>query len=197
MLKRTVTLRRFFEYPQHMFWMRNKENSFPICTLIWSPGMLWWSILQYFPPSLSYHLSSKPMFCLLWVAAYDRFYWIQSIEQETCHRRATHTYHAGNSCAFLFHKRFSERHWFVHILLEAFIQYTTPETSFISMDQVVFIFTTIWPWTLHRITGSAIFARHFHHRFPLNVLPCGSAQGWDRTWKSATNTIFFKHGIQF
>ena len=26
-----------FEYPPHMFWMRNKENSFPIHTLIWSP----------------------------------------------------------------------------------------------------------------------------------------------------------------
>ena len=26
-----------FEYPQHMFWMKNTENSFPICTLIWSP----------------------------------------------------------------------------------------------------------------------------------------------------------------
>ena len=26
-----------FEYPQHMFWMRNKENSFPIHTLIWRP----------------------------------------------------------------------------------------------------------------------------------------------------------------
>ena len=26
-----------FEYPQNMFWMRNKENSFPICTLIWRP----------------------------------------------------------------------------------------------------------------------------------------------------------------
>ena len=26
-----------FEYPKHMFWMRNKENSFPICTLISSP----------------------------------------------------------------------------------------------------------------------------------------------------------------
>ena len=24
-----------FEYPQHMFWMRNKVNSFPIRTLIW------------------------------------------------------------------------------------------------------------------------------------------------------------------
>ena len=27
-----------FEYPQHMFWMRNKEISFPICTLIWRPA---------------------------------------------------------------------------------------------------------------------------------------------------------------
>ena len=26
-----------FEYPQHVFWMRNKENSFPIRTLIWRP----------------------------------------------------------------------------------------------------------------------------------------------------------------
>ena len=26
-----------FEYPHHMFWMRNKENSFPIGTLIWRP----------------------------------------------------------------------------------------------------------------------------------------------------------------
>ena len=26
-----------FEYPQHMFWMRNKENSFSIRTLIWRP----------------------------------------------------------------------------------------------------------------------------------------------------------------
>ena len=27
----------YFEYPQRMFWMRIKENSFPIHTLIWSP----------------------------------------------------------------------------------------------------------------------------------------------------------------
>ena len=26
-----------FEYPQHMFWVRNKENNFPIRTLIWRP----------------------------------------------------------------------------------------------------------------------------------------------------------------
>ena len=27
-----------FEYPQHMFWMRNKENNFPIGTLICRPA---------------------------------------------------------------------------------------------------------------------------------------------------------------
>ena len=30
-----------FEYPQHMFCMRNKENSFPIRTLIWRPEKLY------------------------------------------------------------------------------------------------------------------------------------------------------------
>ena len=28
-----------FEYPQQMFGMRNKKNSFPIHTLIWGPGL--------------------------------------------------------------------------------------------------------------------------------------------------------------
>ena len=26
------------EYPPHMFWLRNKENSFPIRTLVWRPA---------------------------------------------------------------------------------------------------------------------------------------------------------------
>ena len=26
-----------FEYPQHMFWLRNKKNNFPLGTLIWWP----------------------------------------------------------------------------------------------------------------------------------------------------------------
>ena len=30
-----------FENPQHMFWMRNEENNFPIRTLIWRPESLW------------------------------------------------------------------------------------------------------------------------------------------------------------
>ena len=27
-----------FEYPQHMFWLRNKKNNFQLHTLIWGPG---------------------------------------------------------------------------------------------------------------------------------------------------------------
>ena len=26
-----------FEYPQHMFWLRNKKNNFQLRTLIWVP----------------------------------------------------------------------------------------------------------------------------------------------------------------
>ena len=26
-----------FEYPQHMFWLRNKKNNFQLRTLIWGP----------------------------------------------------------------------------------------------------------------------------------------------------------------
>ena len=29
-----------FEYPQHMFWMENEENNFPIRTLIWGPDLI-------------------------------------------------------------------------------------------------------------------------------------------------------------
>ena len=27
-----------FEYPQHMFWLRNKKNNFQVRTLIWRPA---------------------------------------------------------------------------------------------------------------------------------------------------------------
>ena len=37
--KRTASLRRFFWVPTTYVWMRNKENSFPIRTLIWSPDL--------------------------------------------------------------------------------------------------------------------------------------------------------------
>ena len=29
-----------FEYPQHMFWLRNKKTNFQLRTLIWVPGIL-------------------------------------------------------------------------------------------------------------------------------------------------------------
>ena len=28
-----------FEYPQHMFWLRNKKNNFLVHTLIWRPAV--------------------------------------------------------------------------------------------------------------------------------------------------------------
>ena len=28
-----------FEYPQHMFWLRNKKINFQLCTLVWGPDM--------------------------------------------------------------------------------------------------------------------------------------------------------------
>ena len=32
-----------FEYPQHMFWLRNKKKKFQIRTLIWGPVTLFFS----------------------------------------------------------------------------------------------------------------------------------------------------------
>ena len=29
-----------FEYPQHMYWFRNKKNNFQLSTLIWGPDMV-------------------------------------------------------------------------------------------------------------------------------------------------------------
>ena len=38
-----------FEYPHHMFWMRNKENNIPLRTLIWRPGYshLKWCLIAW------------------------------------------------------------------------------------------------------------------------------------------------------
>ena len=35
-----------FKYPQHMFWMRNKENSFTIRTLIWRPEITTFFVIE-------------------------------------------------------------------------------------------------------------------------------------------------------
>ena len=29
-----------FEYPQHMFWLKNKKNNFPLRTRIWGPDFI-------------------------------------------------------------------------------------------------------------------------------------------------------------
>ena len=36
-----------FEYPQHMFWMRNKKNNFQLRSLIWGPDIDVSFVLQY------------------------------------------------------------------------------------------------------------------------------------------------------
>ena len=51
-LKKQSHLDSSFEYPQHIFWLRNMKNNFQILTLIWGPGfqlvrlkgnLLWYS----------------------------------------------------------------------------------------------------------------------------------------------------------
>ena len=49
-----------FEYPQPMFWIRDKENIFPIHTLIWRPEyMLIFEIQTCDPPGVQ-NLCIKP-----------------------------------------------------------------------------------------------------------------------------------------
>ena len=35
-----------FEYPQHMFWLRNKKNNFLLHTLIWGPVFLFFILFE-------------------------------------------------------------------------------------------------------------------------------------------------------
>ena len=46
-LKRTVSLRRFFWVPTTYVWWRNKKNNFPVHTLIWW-SEIFWKFLVYF-----------------------------------------------------------------------------------------------------------------------------------------------------
>ena len=41
-----------FEYPQHMFWLRNKKNEFPVHTLIWRPEYRQFSFFFVQKPTL-------------------------------------------------------------------------------------------------------------------------------------------------
>ena len=42
-----------FEYPQHMFWLRNKKIIFLLSTLIWEPGILIGASNEYHPQQMS------------------------------------------------------------------------------------------------------------------------------------------------
>ena len=48
-----------FEYPQHMFWLRNKKNNFRLRTLIWGPAENTHFIYIYFANLLWIYLYSK------------------------------------------------------------------------------------------------------------------------------------------
>ena len=37
-LKKNVSSRPTFQYPQHMFWLRNKKTNFQLHILIWGPA---------------------------------------------------------------------------------------------------------------------------------------------------------------
>ena len=55
-----------FEYPHHMFWLRNKKNNFQLRTLIWGPESLIWDyficICFSFPSNVVLALKGL-MFC--------------------------------------------------------------------------------------------------------------------------------------
>ena len=51
-----------FEYPQHMFWLRNKKNKFQLRTLIWGPGCLWSNFCKQSEPK---------KLVLIWVQFFD------------------------------------------------------------------------------------------------------------------------------
>ena len=58
-LKRTVSSRRFFWVPQHMFWVRNKENIFQLRSLIWSPAWFTGLILPRLTLDYICHTTSR------------------------------------------------------------------------------------------------------------------------------------------
>ena len=49
-----------FEYPQHMFWLRNKKNNFLLCTLNWRPG-IYLELSYYKFPNIAFIFIS--LFC--------------------------------------------------------------------------------------------------------------------------------------
>ena len=62
-----------FEYPQHMFWMRNKESYFPISTRIWRPDS--YVFIIDFNPSMHFELSGFKLvrvICTKFLCTYRR-----------------------------------------------------------------------------------------------------------------------------
>ena len=56
---------RSFEYPQHMFWLRNEKNNFLVRTLIWRPGKDYFlKSLQRTTKSIKKYLACKKFFLL-------------------------------------------------------------------------------------------------------------------------------------
>ena len=47
---------RSLEYPQHMFWLRNKKNNFQLHTLIWGPELSSGARVLNFDQSIHPHL---------------------------------------------------------------------------------------------------------------------------------------------
>ena len=47
----------YFEYSQHMFWLRNKKNNFQLHTLIWGPVISDFLCVNSFESSELYQLS--------------------------------------------------------------------------------------------------------------------------------------------
>ena len=69
-----------FEYPQHMFWMRNKENIFSIRTLIWRP-------VVYFKSSIFVQKGfSKPPDSFLWTREWSDWMYGQAVQVFPAHK---------------------------------------------------------------------------------------------------------------
>ena len=74
-LKRTVSWDGSFEYPQHMFRLRNKKSNFQFRTLIWRPALIKnmhvWKFRQAFP--------EKQLYCKLYPNLHSTYLLIMAL----------------------------------------------------------------------------------------------------------------------
>ena len=54
-----------FEYPQHMFWLRNKKNNFQFSTLIWGPAGRYTTVVSKLHDTMMLTLLNSGKFCHL------------------------------------------------------------------------------------------------------------------------------------